>query len=184
MTGHIARQGVFGRQIAARSQRWCGLGTADIADDGGRVVEMYVGDKADPETTAPFEPIVILGSDPRLQSQFGSYQGDVLRIDKVPTERHRVLYGPHVTLPAGHYRFELAFEMETPSPRDVEVDLSSNWGTRAFYGRQCFEWELTRGLIRISHPFKRPVEQFELRLYASGGFVAAVRQLTIRLFAE
>ena len=143
-----------------------------------------MGDRADPGTTAAFEPIVILGSDSRLQSQFGSRQGDVLRINKVPTERHRVLYGPHVTLPAGHYRFELTFEVETPSPRDVEVDLSSDGGARAFYARRCFEWELTRGLIRISHPFKGSVEQFELRLYASGEFVAAVKQLTISLCAE
>jgi len=60
--------------------------------------------------------MVFFGSDPRLQSQFGNRQNDRLRIDNLPEGYHRVLYGPHATLLPDHYRFELVFDVETPSP--------------------------------------------------------------------
>lgn len=144
--------------------------------------EGHLDDKAGQAMTTHFDPIAIAGSDPRLQSQFCSRGDGSLRIDDVPEGYHRVLYGPHVALPVGHYRFELQFAVEAPSPKGVEVELSVVSEPLPLYMRKCFDWELQRGLIRIAHQLDRPADYLELRLYAGSGFVATVKQLTISLF--
>lgn len=126
-----------------------------------------------------FVQLVIPGSDPRLQSGYGTRDKDVLRISGVPDEGRRILYGPHISLPAGLFRFELSFDLEARGTGLVTIDLTRAGGHRDFYLRRCFEWELQRGLIRISHVLNQPTDRFELRLYAGIGFVMAVKQLAV-----
>lgn len=127
----------------------------------------------------PFTLLIIPGSDPRLQSEYGTRDGEMLRISGMPDQGRRVLYGPHISLPPGLFRFELFFDMEARGTGMVTVDLTRAGGHRDFYLRRCFEWELQRGLIRISHALPQPIDRFELRLYAGTGFVMAVKQLTV-----
>lgn len=126
-----------------------------------------------------FAPLVIPGSDPRLQSEYGTRDRGLLRISDVPDQGRRVLYGPHISLSSGLFRFELTFDMEARGTSMVTVDLTRAGGHRDFYLRRCFEWELQRGLIRISHALPQPIDHFELRLYAGSGFVMAVKQLAV-----
>lgn len=126
-----------------------------------------------------FKPLIILGSDPRLQSEYGTRDKDLLCISKVPDEGRRILYGPHISLPPGLFRFELSFDLEARGRGMVTVDLARAGGHRDFYMRRCFEWELQRGLIRISHALPQPTDRFELRLYAGTGFAMAVKQLAV-----
>jgi len=126
-----------------------------------------------------FSVISLCGSDPRLQSPYGERKGDFLSIADVPAAGHRILYGPHVSLPAGHYRFELRFKLQCRGEGLVTVDLSRSGGHREFYLRRCFEWELKRGLIRISHALGAFTDAFELRLYAGKGFKACIERLQI-----
>ena len=124
-------------------------------------------------------PIVISGSDCRLQSRCGTREGGYLHIHDVPGAGCRILYGPHLTLPAGHYRFQLKFILHSRGDGLVTVDLSRSGGRREFYLRRCFEWELNRGIIRISYQFQCITEAFEFRLYAGRGFEISVDQLSI-----
>jgi hypothetical protein len=126
-----------------------------------------------------FTPMIISGSDPRLQSEYGTRDKGVLRISGVPDEGRRILYGPHVSLPPGLFRFELSLYLEARGTGLVTVDLTRAGGHRDFYLRRCFEWELQRGLIRISHALPQPTERFELRLYGGAGFEMAVKQLAV-----
>lgn len=126
-----------------------------------------------------FTSLVISGADPRLQSGYGVRDGDVLRISGIPDQGRRVLYGPHISLPPGLFRFELSFDLEARGTGMVTVDLARAGGHRDFYLRRCFEWELQRGLIRISHHLQRAIDHFELRLYAGTGFMIAVKQLAV-----
>lgn len=123
--------------------------------------------------------LVILGSDPRLQSEYGKRDGDLLRICGIPDHGRRVLYGPHISLPSGLFRFELSFNLESRGTGMVTVDLTRAGGHRDFYMRRCFEWELQRGLIRISHPLHQSTDRFELRLYAGTGFAMTMKQLAV-----
>lgn len=125
------------------------------------------------------DSIVVLGSDIRLQSQYGTRSGHGLRISEIPGPGYRILYGPHLSLSAGHYRFELMFDMEARGEGNVTVDLSHSGGHRDFYMRRCFEWELKRGVIRISYHLRQAIDAFELRLYAGTGFELLVKQLAI-----
>lgn len=141
---------------------------------------------ASPERNGPdgavggsFKSLILLGSDPRLQSEYGTREKDVLRIAGVPDEGRRILYGPHVSLPSGLFRFELSFDLEARGTGMVTVDLTRAGGHRDFYLRRCFEWELQRGLVRISHALPQPIDRFELRLYAGTGFVTTVKQLAV-----
>ena len=122
---------------------------------------------------------VICGSDPRLQSQYGTREGSGLRISGVPGVGHRVLYGPHLSLLPGPYRFELLFQLDALGEGLTTVDLTKSGGHRAFYLRRCFKWELERGLIRVSYSLEDPIEAFELRLYAGTGFSAVIDCLNI-----
>ncbi len=124
---------------------------------------------------ALFTSLVIPGSDPCLQSEYGARDRDVLRISGMPDQGRRVLFGPHISLPPGLFRFELSFDLEARGTGMVTVDLTRAGGHRDFYLRRCFEWELQRGLIRISHALTQPTDRFELRLYAGTGFVMAVK---------
>lgn len=126
-----------------------------------------------------FEPMVFLGSDLRLQSQYGTRQADGLHLSDIPCAGHRILYGPHIALPAGRFRFELKFEMQARGDDMVSIDLTCSGGRREFYLRRCFDWELHRGLIRISYSFSEPTDAFELRLYAGTGFEITVKELVI-----
>lgn len=141
-------------------------------------------DSLDGSAGSSFKSLVIPGSDPRLQSEYGARDKDVLRTSGMPDQGRRVLYGPHISLPPGLFRFELSFELEARGTGLVTVDLARAGGHRDFYLRRCFEWELQRGLIRISHALPQPTDRFELRLYAGTGFVMAVRQLAVFRLGE
>jgi hypothetical protein len=123
--------------------------------------------------------MTIPGHDSRLQSQYGVRRQYGLYISGIPGPGYRVLYGPHLSLPPGLFRFELSFEVETRGMGMLTVDLTQAGGHRDFYMRRCFEWELHRGLIRISYPFRQATNGFELRLYASDGFAMLVKQLDV-----
>lgn len=127
----------------------------------------------------PFTSLIIPGSDPRLQSEYGARDGELLRISGMPDQGRRVLFGPHISLPTGLFRFELCFDLEARGTGMVTVDLTRAGGHRDFYLRRCFEWELQRGLIRISHALPQLTDRFELRLYAGTGFVMAVKHLAV-----
>lgn len=143
--------------------------------EGGGLERGHLGDT--PE--GHFTSLIIPGSDPRLQSEYGTRDGDLLRISGMPDQGHRILHGPYIILPSGRFRFELSFDLEARGEGMVTVDLTRAGGHREFYLRRCFEWELQRGLIRISHHLPQPIDRFELRLYAGAGFVIVVRQLAV-----
>lgn len=127
----------------------------------------------------PFTSLIIPGADPRLQSEYSTRERGLLRISGIPEQGRRILYGPHISLPPGLFRFELSFDLEARGTGMVTVDLTRAGGHRDFYLRRCFEWELQRGLIRISHALPQPTDRLELRLYAGTGFVMAVKQLAV-----
>lgn len=127
----------------------------------------------------PFTTLVIPGSDSRLQSEYGTRDGDLLLILGIPDQGRRILFGPHISLPPGLFRFELSFDLRARGTGMVTVDLTRAGGHRDFYLRRCFEWELQRGLIRISHALPQPTDRFELRLYAGMGFEMAVKHLAV-----
>jgi hypothetical protein len=129
------------------------------------------------EATMSAQPVVVTGSDPRLQSEYGARRADALVVSGVAGDGHRVLYGPHVPVPPGVARFELTFEMQNRGRGLISVDLAN--AGEGFYLRRCFEWELQRGLIRISYPFVQSMPTVELRLYAGPGFEASFRSLAI-----
>lgn len=136
------------------------------------------GPQEDPKE-GPFTSLIIPGSDPRLQSEYGMRDRDMLRISGIPDQGRRILFGPHISLPPGLFRFELSFDLEARGTGMVTVDLTRAGGHRDFYLRRCFEWELQRGLIRICHALPQSTDRFELRLYAGTGFAMAVKQLVV-----
>jgi hypothetical protein len=125
------------------------------------------------------EQIVITGADPRLNSEFEVGRSETL-LFRAPFDSQCVaLFGPHIDLPAGHYRFELDFEVQERTPGRVVVELCNKFARKKFYVRPCLAWELDEGRIRISFGFGDAVTGLELRLIVPPGFAGAVKSLRI-----
>ena len=131
------------------------------------------------EDPAPVERLTIAAADERLKAPYGDRSQGTFKIRNASDRRCHVLYGPHVALPSGSYRFELSFSSVCEGPEPVIVDLCHRQGNRELYSRPCFPWELDNGTIRISCTFDQSVEDLEFRLNASSGFSANVTGLSI-----
>jgi hypothetical protein len=124
-------------------------------------------------------PVVIAGSDPRLESEIETGRDEGLHFSAPAGGSRLAVYGPYASLPAGRYRIELRFVVVERAPGDVEVELCQELGERCLYRRRCFGWELRDGLIRVSYPFDESVGDLEVRLRVPANFAGVIRELTI-----
>jgi hypothetical protein len=129
------------------------------------------------------DPIVLAGSDPRLESEVETGRDDCLHFRAPPDGGRVALYGPYIDLPPGTFRIELGFKVSERTPGPVTIELRHRGASAMLYTRTCFEWELGPGLIRISHPFEHGVEGLEVRLVVPPGFAGAIRQLSVAQLA-
>jgi hypothetical protein len=126
-----------------------------------------------------FEPIRISGSDRRLESEIESGRDEVLHFKAPETESRLALYGPYAVLPAGHYRLELQFSISQRASGDISIELCHRKTALVLYTRTVFPWEVERGLIRISFPFKQSVQDLEVRLRVPPNCEGSIKQLSI-----
>lgn len=146
-------------------------------------VALYTGVASRKENETKMDAIVFSGSDPRLESEIETGRDDALHF-RAAQGAHYALYGPHIALPTGRYRIELELTVDARATGKVAIELCHSGAGVRFYDRPCFEWELTRGLIRISYPFEQPVENLEVRLRVPGGFAGSIRQLSFQRLAD
>ena len=125
------------------------------------------------------DTLVLAGSNPRLESEVEVGRDDCLHFRAPPDVGRVALYGPYLDLPPGTFRIELEFKVGERTPGAVTIELRHRAASVVLYSRTCFEWELERGLIRISHPFDHRVEGLEARLIVPPGFAGAIRQLSV-----
>ena len=131
--------------------------------------------------TTMYDPLVLAGSDPRLESEVEVGRDECLHFRVPPDDRNRVaMYGPYLDLPPGTFRIELEFSVSERASGPVTIELCHSGARVRLYDRPCFEWELARGFIRISYPFEQAVENLEVRLRVPNGFAGSVRQLSIQ----
>jgi hypothetical protein len=130
------------------------------------------------------ETIVISGSDPRLDSEIETARDNALHFKAAADGEHYAVYGPYIALPTGRYRIELELTVDSGATGSAAIELCHSGAHVRLYDRPCFEWELARGLIRISYPFEQPVENLEVRLRVSNGFAGSVRQLSFQRLAD
>ena len=122
-----------------------------------------------------------LGSDPKLELEVEIGRSDALHFKAPANGRRIALYGPYITLPPGHFQFELAFAIDERTSGEVTIELCHKQAKTKLYSRNCFAWELDAGLIRISYPFTEGVEGLEVRLIVPAGFAASIKQLSFSL---
>jgi hypothetical protein len=129
--------------------------------------------------TDVFEPMLIAGSDGRLESEIGAGRDEVLHFKAPETESRLAVYGPYASLPAGRYRLELQFSLSERASGEISVELCHRKAALTIYRRPVFAWEVERGFIRISYPFEQPVQDLELRLRVPPHCEGSIRQLSI-----
>jgi len=126
------------------------------------------------------DAIVLLGADPRLESEIETGRDSALHFRSASDVDQYAVYGPYLALPTGRYRIELELTVDARATGRVGIELCHSGARVRLYDRPCFEWELARGVIRVSYPFEQPVENLEVRLRVPGGFAGAIRQLSFR----
>jgi len=126
------------------------------------------------------DTIVLSGADPRLQSEIEIRRDKVLHFKSAADVDQYAVYGPYLALPTGRYRIELELTVEARAPGRVGIELCHSGARVRLYDRPCFEWELERGVIRVSYPFEQPVENLEVRLRVPGNFAGSIRQLSFQ----
>lgn len=128
------------------------------------------------------DALVLSGADPRLESEIEAGRDSALHVKSAAKADQGIdqyaLYGPYIALPPGHYRIELALTVDARATGRVGIELCHSGARVRLYDRPCFEWELARGLIRVSYPFEHPVENLEVRLRVPSGFAGSIRQLS------
>lgn len=124
-------------------------------------------------------PIVLAGSDPRLESEAEVGRDDFLHFRAPPDGGRVALYGPYLDLPPGSFRIELTFSVRERTSGSVKIELCQGGASVVLYARTCFEWELGPGLIQIAQAFERGVEGLEVRLVVPPGFAGAIKQLSV-----
>ncbi len=131
-----------------------------------------------------FEPILISGSDRRLESEIESGRDEALHFRAPETESKLAVYGPYASLPAGHYRLKLLFALKEQTSTGLSIDLCHRKAALVLYNRMVFPWEVEQGLIRISYPFKEPVQDLEVRLRVPPNCEGSIKQLSIEPWSE
>src|SRR5436309_659784 len=104
------------------------------------------------------DAIVIFGADPRLESEIETGRDNGLHFKSAGDGEHYAVYGPYIALPTGRYRIELELTVDARVTGRVGIELCHSGARVRLYDRPCFEWELARGVIRVSYPFEQPVE--------------------------
>lgn len=130
------------------------------------------------------DAIVLLGADPRLESEIETGRDSALHFKAVSDFDRYAVYGPYLALPTGRYRIELGLTVHARATGRVGIELCHSGARVRLYDRACFEWELTRGVVRVSYPFEQPVENLEVRLRVPGGFAGSIRQLSFQRLAD
>ena len=134
------------------------------------------------------DAIVLSGADPRLESEIETGRDSALHFRSAADVDRGVdqyaVYGPYLALPAGRYRIELELTVDARATGKVGVELCHSGARVRLYDRTCFEWELARGVVRVSYPFEQPVENLEVRLRVPGGFAGSIRQLSFQRLAD
>jgi hypothetical protein len=124
--------------------------------------------------------ITILGSDSRLESEIESGRDEALHFKAPAAESRLALYGPYAALPPGHFRIELLFGISERGSGDISIELIHRKAALRLYTRTVFAWEVDRGLIRMSYPFEKAVEDLEIRLRVPPNCAGSIKQLSIR----
>ena len=134
------------------------------------------------------DAIVLSGADPRLESEIETGRDSALHFRSAAKVDQGVdqyaVYGPYIGLPTGRYRIELELSVDARATGRVGIELCHSGARVRLYDRPCFEWELSRGLIRVSYPFEQPVENLEVRLRVPSGFAGSIRQLSFLRLAD
>ena len=130
------------------------------------------------------ESMIFSPSDPRIQSQIGTKDGALLHFKAPAGGYHMAVYGPHIDLPEGTYRAELALTVSEPNTKGVTIEVCHRSGNKRIYSRPCFMSELRVGLIRCGFYLSRPVEKLEMRLRVPGGLSGCITQLSFSAVAK
>jgi hypothetical protein len=121
----------------------------------------------------------LAGSYSGFESEFETGRTDRLSF-RAPADRGGLaVYGPYIDIPAGHFRFEMLFEIEHRAPGVLGIDLCDLGADRKYYARSCFAWELDAGLIAVAYNFTTPTSRLEMRLRVPPAFSGALLQLRI-----
>ncbi|WP_372400667.1 class I SAM-dependent methyltransferase (plasmid) [Azospirillum sp. HJ39] len=128
------------------------------------------------------DPIIISGSERRIGSKFGTIIGKALHI-AVPdqTGPTHVVYGPYLKLEKGKYRFEFTLAPDAQAAETMTVDVCYGAGHNIIYARNCSQADLVEQVIAGEITLDGKVGDLEIRLMASGGFQAEIRQLSVQL---
>ena len=130
------------------------------------------------------DAIVISGADRRLESEIETGRDNELHFKSAADVDRYAVYGPYLALPKGRYRIELALTVDARAAGMPRIELCHSGARVRLYDRPCFEWELARGVIRVSYPFEQPVENLEVRLRVPNGFAGSIRQLSLQRVAD
>ena len=130
------------------------------------------------------DTLMIAGADPRLESEIETSRDSALHFRAAADVDQYAVYGPYLALPTGRYRIELGLTVEARATGRVGIELCHSGARVRLYDRPCFEWELARGVIRVSYPFEQPVENLEVRLRVPSGFAGSIRQLSLQRLAD
>jgi hypothetical protein len=136
------------------------------------------------ENETKMDAIVLTGADTRLESEIETGRDKELHFKSASDVDQYAVYGPYITLPTGRYRIELELAVAGRATGRVGIELCHSGARIRLYDRPCFEWELARGVIRVSYPFEQPVENLEVRLRVPGGFAGSIRQLSFQRLAD
>lgn len=132
--------------------------------------------------TEGFEPIILSGSDRRLESEIEFGRDEALHFQAPEAESKLALYGPYASLPAGHYRLELRFSISERASGNISVELYRP--QTVLYSRIVFPWEVERGFISISYPFEHAIQNLEIRLRVPPRCEGSIKQLSIQQQAK
>lgn len=136
------------------------------------------------ENGTKMDAILLSGADPRLESEIETGRDSALHFRSAAAVDQYAVYGPYLSLPMGRYRIELELAVDARATGRVGIELCHSGARVRLYDRPCFEWELARGVIRVSYPFEQPVENLEVRLRVPGGFAGSIRQLSFQRLVD
>ncbi|MDO9707550.1 class I SAM-dependent methyltransferase [Paracraurococcus lichenis] len=117
------------------------------------------------------------GGDPRLQTQAGRREGDLILLEG---RAGTGLYGPYITLPAGTYLARLRFRGGFAAGR-ARMDVACRTGSHLLAERQVDLGAIGAEGLSFDLPFgaDREMETLEVRLFCEQGFQAAIEHVEI-----
>ena len=115
---------------------------------------------------------------PEIQTQIGKRQPNGITFEG---EAGAGLYGPYISLPAGHYRAELSFDPNISLKGDATLDASINYASQILQQKVLSARDLIKNNFKASLEFilKDDVKGFEIRLFCKSGFKGTFTRLDL-----